>query len=143
MESEPKTEKTNINFMTALAKRRLLIIGIIVSLISTVIISYRQSEIIERQQKLEREISEMRLMQQHSNETDFALRLTGMKQTATITENAMQTFYKRNLELIAHCKVIKTCRLPTSLSIIEPLPNYVPIAAIYLQEKQKISKENY
>ena len=93
-------------------------------------------------QKYEAETRELRQMILHSNETDFALRLSGLKQTATITENAMNVQYQQNLERIANAKQSR-CTLPPNLENAIALPNYVPIATIYLQEKQKLEKENY
>lgn len=104
--------------------------------------AHRQTEIEKKLNEVTRQAEIDRAQAAHDKETDFALRLTGMRKTAEVTENGMINYYQQNLELIEHCRKVKTCQLPTTLAILKPLPSYVPVAAIYLEEKKKLIKED-
>ena len=117
---------------------------VIFTILSTLFIAYQaiQNNVKNtaneaRNLAVEAQLRELRQQSNHAAETSFALKLSGTKQTAQITENAMLGYYKQNLEFLEHCKKVRTCNLPTYLAVVQPLPNYVPIAAIYLQDQPK------
>lgn len=137
---QPEQEQTKRKKMAEWIKRNGLTISTIFSIAIYIFVYIENSR---TARKIEDDTREIRQMVIHSNETDFALRLSGLKQTATITENAMIEQYRQNLERLTHAKQTR-CSLPPNLDNVLALPNYVPVATIYLQEKQKIQeKESY
>jgi hypothetical protein len=93
-----------------------------------------------KQAAIEAQIIELRQAQTHQWQTDFALRLTGMRRTAETTEGAMIDQYNHAQRIIEHCRTVRTCNLPNEIATLKPLPSYVPIAGLFLLEKEKLEK---
>ncbi len=112
------------------------------TVISSLFIGYQAIQNSVRNAAIEAQLTELRQTQTHDRQTDFALRLTGMRKTAETTEGAMIEQYQHAQRIIEHCRTVRTCNLPNEIATVKPLPNYVPIAGLYLLEKEKLVNEH-
>ena len=115
---------------------------LIISLVSFALWAWSASAQHTKQATIEAQIIELRQAQTHDRQTDFALRLTGMRRTAETTEGAMLQQYQHAQRIVEHCRKVRTCNLPNEIATVQPLPNYVPVAGLYLLEKEKLEKEH-
>lgn len=115
---------------------------IVFTIISTLFIGYQAIQNNVRNSTIEAQLTELRLAQTHDRQTDFALRLTGMRKTAETTESAMREQYEHAQRIIEHCRTVRTCNLPNEIATVKPLPSYVPVAGLYLLEKEKLVNEH-
>jgi hypothetical protein len=79
----------------------------------------------------------------HRQLDDNAMVIIGLKNNNETLEDGMKHFYNKQLQYIEHCKTQATCNLPSHLAVIDPQPNYLPVAAILLPvSKQKEEEEH-
>ena len=115
---------------------------VVFTVLSTLFIAYQAIQNSVRNSVIEAQLVELRQAQTHDRQTDFALRLTGMRKTAETTENAMVEQYQHAQRILEHCRKVRTCNLPNEIATVKPLPNYVPVAGLYLLEKEKLVNEH-